>query len=111
MPLLFYTDDGISFRNVCDSQPNLANLICGINNIRELRRKNKAAVNLKTGRFDNTNSAVIISSVCKAVQNCKKSSLLSFIASNHAHVLYDLRKQRRFLTVLYRLAYTADDDS
>ena len=36
-----------------------------------LRRKNKAAVNLKTGRFDNINSAVIISSVCKAVQNCK----------------------------------------
>ena len=36
-----------------------------------LIRKNKAAVNLKTGRFDNINSAVIISSVCKAVQNCK----------------------------------------
>ena len=41
------------------------------NNIECLRRKNKAAVNLKTGRFDNINSAVIISSVCKAVQNCK----------------------------------------
>ena len=38
---------------------------------RNLRRKNKAAVNLKTGRFDNINSAAIISSVCKAVQNCK----------------------------------------
>ena len=36
-----------------------------------VRKKNKAAVNLKTGRFDNINSAVIISSVCKAVQNCK----------------------------------------
>ena len=32
---------------------------------------NKAAVNLKTGRFDHINLAVIISSVCKAVQNCK----------------------------------------
>ena len=31
----------------------------------------KDFVNLKTGRFDNINSAVIISSVCKAVQNCK----------------------------------------
>ena len=37
----------------------------------KLRRKNKAAVNLETGRFDNINSVVIISSVCKAVQNCK----------------------------------------
>ena len=37
-----------------------------------LRRK-KAAANLKTGRFDYTDSAVIINSVrvCKAVQNCK----------------------------------------
>ena len=33
-----------------------------------LRRKNKAAVNLKTGRFDNINSAVIISSVCKFIR-------------------------------------------
>ena len=32
---------------------------------------NYTAVNLKTGRFDNINSAVIISNVCKAVQNCK----------------------------------------
>ena len=36
-----------------------------------LRWKNKVAVNLKTGRFDNINLAVIISSVCRAVQNCK----------------------------------------
>ena len=36
-----------------------------------LERKNKAAVNFKTERFDNVDSAVIISSVCKAVQNCK----------------------------------------
>ena len=35
-----------------------------------LKRKNKAAVNLETGRFDSINSAVIISNVCKAaVQN------------------------------------------
>ena len=52
-----------------------------------IRRKSKATVNLKTGRFDNIDSAVIISSVSKAVQNCK------------------------FFTVLYGLAYTADDDS
>ena len=39
-----------------------------------LRRKNKAAVNHKTGRFD-INSAVIMSSVCKAVQNCKEFML------------------------------------
>ena len=38
-----------------------------------LRRKNNATVNLKTGRFDNINSAVIINSVSKAVQNWKKS--------------------------------------
>ena len=31
----------------------------------------KDAVNLKTGRFDNIGLDVIISSVCKAVQNCK----------------------------------------
>ena len=43
--------------------------------VRVLGRKNKAAVNLKTGRFDNINSAVIISSVCKAVQNCKNCNL------------------------------------
>ena len=29
------------------------------------KNTNKAAVNLKTGRFDNVDSAVIISSVCK----------------------------------------------
>ena len=39
-------------------------------------RKNKAAVNLKTGRFDNINSAVIISSVCKAVQNNINSAVI-----------------------------------
>ena len=32
-----------------------------------LRRKNKAAVNLKTGRFESIDSAVIISSASKAV--------------------------------------------
>ena len=36
---------------------------------------NNVAVNLKTGRFDNINPAVIISSVCKAVQNCKVQNL------------------------------------
>ena len=30
----------------------------------QIRRKNKASVNLKTGRFNNTDSTVIISSVC-----------------------------------------------
>ena len=34
-----------------------------------LRRKNEATVKLKTGRFDNIDLAVIISSVCKTVQN------------------------------------------
>ena len=34
-------------------------------------RKNKATVNLKTGRFDSVDSAVINSGVCKAVLNCK----------------------------------------
>ena len=33
------------------------------------KEKNKAIVNLKTGRFDNIDSAVIISSGNKAVQN------------------------------------------
>ena len=55
---------------------------------RYLRRKNKVRVNFKTGRFDNIDLAVIISSVSKAVQ---KILLL--------------------LTVLVCLAYTADDDS
>ena len=36
-----------------------------------MRRKNKAIVNLKAGRFDNVDSTVIISSVSKAKQNCK----------------------------------------
>ena len=36
-----------------------------------LSRKSKATVSLKTGRFDNIDLAVIMSSVCKAVQNCK----------------------------------------
>ena len=36
------------------------------------RKKDKATVvNLKTGRFDNIGLADTISSVCKAVQNCK----------------------------------------
>ena len=34
-----------------------------------LKRKSTATVNLKTGRFATINSAVIISSVSKAVQN------------------------------------------
>ena len=34
-----------------------------------LRRKNKARVNLKNGRFDNIDSAVIISIACAAMQN------------------------------------------
>ena len=36
-----------------------------------LRRKSEATVNLKTGRFDDIDLAVIISSVSKAVQNLK----------------------------------------
>ena len=40
-----------------------------------LKRKNKAAVILKTGCFDNIDLAVIINSVCKAVQNCKNLKL------------------------------------
>ena len=34
------------------------------------RKKNKSSVNLKIGRCGNMDSSVIISSVCKAVQNC-----------------------------------------
>ena len=37
-----------------------------------MKRKNEAAVNLKTGRFNNIDTAVIISSVSKAVQNCNR---------------------------------------
>ena len=50
--------------------------------INNLRRKNKASVIHKTGRFDNVDSAVIINTVSKAIQNCK-----------------------------HCFAYTADDDS
>ena len=56
-----------------------------------LRSKSKATVNLKTGRFDNIESAVIISSVCKAVQNC---------------VVYTFALYR-----LYCLSCTSDNDS
>ena len=35
-----------------------------LTNVKTKKEKNKPAVNLKTGRFDNINSAVIISSVC-----------------------------------------------
>ena len=35
------------------------------------KRKNKTTVSLKTGRFNNIDQAVIVSSVGKAVQNCK----------------------------------------
>ena len=38
-------------------------------NKQNLRRKSKSTVSLKTGRFDNTDSAIIIRSVSKAVQN------------------------------------------
>ena len=50
---------------ICNS--NYASFMNG--NIISLRRKNKTIVILKTGRFDNKDSAVIISSVSKAVQN------------------------------------------
>ena len=46
----------------------------------DILRKNKAAVNLKTGRFDNINSAVIISSVCKAVQNLQYKTYFSSLS-------------------------------
>ena len=59
---------------------------------RKLKEKNKAAVNLKTGRFDNIDLAVIISNVCKAVQNCRFCTVLLV------------------LTVLFCLAYSAEDD-
>ena len=39
-----------------------------------LRRKNTPTVSLKTGRFDNIDWAVIISSVSKAVQSWKDST-------------------------------------
>ena len=53
-----------------------------------LRRKNKTTIILKTGRFDNTDSAVFISNISKAVP------------------YFTLHG-----STLHYLAYTADDDS
>ena len=50
-------------------------LYFGIQQIRDensIRWKNKATVNLKTERFNNIDSAVIISNVSKAVHNCER---------------------------------------
>ena len=81
---------------------------CKVTKYFYLRRKNKAAVNLKTGRFDNINSAVIISSVCKAVQNCKMN-LLQFCTALHtllmmtAEFMLSKRPVLRFTAALFFL--------
>ena len=68
-----------------------------------MRKKQiETGVNLKTGRFDNINSAVIISSVCKAVQNCKSSAVY---ARQYKTVRIHCTKLQGYI------AYTADDDS
>ena len=43
--------------------------------------ENEAAVILKTGRFDSIDLAVIISSVCEAVQNCLSKRPVSRITA------------------------------
>ena len=45
-------------------------LLIGDNAKSSLWRKNKVLVILKTGRFDNLDTAIIISSVSEAVQSC-----------------------------------------
>ena len=61
----------------------------------KLKEENETSLVVKTGRFDNIDSAVIISSVGKAVKNFKE---LKFTFSSDF----------QFCTVF---AYTADDDN
>ena len=44
--------------------------------INSLSRKNKAAVNLKTGRFDSIDSAIIISCVCKIARKLSSDPVI-----------------------------------
>ena len=73
-------------------------------NLNSLRRKNKAAVNLKTGRFDNINSAVIISSVCKAVLSkrpvLRLTAALFFLLKLFSSHIYCIPNLNRFLRVM-----------
>ena len=74
---------------------------CDITQLVKLRRKNKAAINLKTGRFDNINLAVIISRVCKAVQNC--CTALHTLLMMTAEFMLSKRPVLRFTAALFFL--------
>ena len=66
-----------------------------------LRRKNKGTVNFKTGRFDNIDSTVIISSVSKAVQ--KASAALLTLLITAAESMLSKRPVLKVIVLLFFL--------